>query len=210
MWPAMWPGYPNPGSSFFVDDAENQKTAHDYGIVMSTSHHEPMQRATNEWFETHPDGSWSWVENKEEITEFFKDGLTRAKGFDSYFTMGMRGEYDKAMKTDDPAAVVRDVIKTQRSLIREIYSQDDAVPRKLRPESALELKKLTLSLELLALYKEVQEYWDSGKLDVPDDVTLLFADDNFGTLRRLPFGDEVNRKGGAGVSWKSGHFMFSH
>ncbi|KAL2401663.1 hypothetical protein ABEF93_007752 [Exophiala dermatitidis] len=187
MWPAMWPGYPNPGSSFFVDDAENQKTAHDYGIVMSTSHHEPMQRATNEWFGTHPDGSWSWLENKEEITEFFKDGLTRAKGFDSYLTMGMRGEYDKAMKTDDPAAVVRDVIKTQRSLIREIYSQDDAVP------------------QLLALYKEVQGYWDSGKLDVPDDVTLLFADDNFGSLRRLPFGDEVNRKGGAGIYY---HFEY--
>ena len=65
----------------------------------------------------------------------------------------------------------------------------------------LETNELTFSIiELLALYKEVQEYWDSGKLDVPEDVTLLFADDNFGTLRRLPCGDEISRKGGAGVS----------
>ena len=129
MWPAMWPGYPNPGSSFFVDDAENQKTAHDYGIVMSTSHHEPMQRATNEWFQTNPDGSWSWLENKERMIEFFNKGLTEAQDFESYFTMGMRGEYDKAMKTNDPAAIVRDVIKTQRSLIKNLHGEEDAVRR---------------------------------------------------------------------------------
>ncbi|ORY69046.1 uncharacterized protein BCR38DRAFT_508492 [Pseudomassariella vexata] len=187
LWPAMWPGYPNPGSSFFVDDNENQKIADQYGIVMSTSHHEPTQRATNEWFETNPDGSWSWLENKQKITQFFDEGLKRAEGFESYFTMGMRGEYDKSMKTDDPAAVVRDVIRTQRSLINKLHGCEDAVP------------------QLLALYKEVQGYWDSGNLDVPDDVTLLFADDNFGTIRRLPTGNEVNRKGGSGIYY---HFEY--
>lgn len=52
--------------------------------------------------------------------------------------------------------------------------------------------------ELWALYKEVQQYYDTG-LKIPDDVTLLFADDNFGTLRRLPFGEEIQRIGGSGV-----------
>jgi len=52
---------------------------------------------------------------------------------------------------------------------------------------------------LLALYKEVQDQYETGQLEVPDDVTLLFADDNFGTLRRLPFLKERERKGGAGV-----------
>ena len=60
-------------------------------------------------------------------------------------------------------------------------------------------KQLNLSLELLALYKEVQEQYESGRLDVPNDVTLLFADDNFGTIRRLPCSKETERKGGAGV-----------
>ncbi|KAI8156413.1 hypothetical protein K4K49_002633 [Colletotrichum sp. SAR 10_70] len=142
MWPAMWPGYPNPGASFFTDDSENAKVANDYGIAVSTSHHEPMQRATNEWFADNPDGSWNWLTNKEKITEFFDEGVKRAKGIESYFTIGMRGEYDKGMKTDDPAAVVRDVIKTQRAVIKEIHGKEDAVP------------------QLLALYKEIYYHFE--------------------------------------------------
>ncbi|KAL5877277.1 hypothetical protein ACKVWC_006437 [Pyricularia oryzae] len=187
MWPAMWPGYPNPGAIFFTDDAENARIADEYGIAVSTSHHEPMQRATSEWFADNPDGSWNWLTNREKITDFFREGASRAKGLESYFTLGMRGEYDKGMKADDPAAVVRDVLKTQRGIFKDVYGREDAVP------------------QLLALYKEVQEQYDSGRLEVPDDVTLLFADDNFGTIRRLPTGDEVKRSGGAGIYY---HFEY--
>lgn len=182
LWPAMWPGYPNPGASFFTDDKDNQRAADMHGIVMSTSHHEPMQRLSNEWLaEGNPLGTWDWISNKDKITEFFRKGVERAKGYESYFTMGMRGEYDTTMKGDDPAAVVKDVLRTQRSLIREVHGREDAVP------------------QLLALYKEVQVQYESGRLDVPDDVTLLFADDNSGTIRRLPYGPETTRKGGAGL-----------
>jgi hypothetical protein len=182
LWPAMWPGYPNPGASFFTDDKDNQRAADMYGIVMSTSHHEPMQRLSNEWLaEGNPLGTWDWISNKDKITQFFRGGVERAKGYESYFTMGMRGEYDTTMKGDDPAAVVKDVLRTQRSLIREVHGREDAVP------------------QLLALYKEVQKQYESGRLDVPDDVTLLFSDDNFGTIRRLPYGSETTRKGGAGL-----------
>ncbi|KXH28605.1 hypothetical protein CNYM01_10242 [Colletotrichum nymphaeae SA-01] len=187
LWPAMWPGYPNPGASFFTDDSLNPKLAEDYGIAVSTSHHEPMQRMSNEWFADNPDGSWNWLTNKEKITAFFDEGVKRAVGRESYFTLGMRGEYDRKMKTDDPAAVVRDVIKTQRALIKQVHGREDAVP------------------QLLALYKEVQEQYEEGNLDVPDDVTLLFADDNFGSIRRLPSGAERDRKGGAGIYY---HFEY--
>ncbi|GKT48941.1 uncharacterized protein ColSpa_09122 [Colletotrichum spaethianum] len=187
LWPAMWPGYPNPGASFFTDDPENAQAADDYGIAVSTSHHEPMQRLSNEWFVDNPDGSWNWLTNKEKITGFFDEGVKRAKGRESYFTLGMRGEYDRKMKTDDPAAVVRDVIKTQRALIKQVHGSEDAVP------------------QLLALYKEVQEQYEGGNLDVPDDVTLLFSDDNFGSIRRLPSGAEKDRKGGAGIYY---HFEY--
>ena len=129
LWPAMWPGYPNPGASFFDDDPENQKTAEEYGICVSTSHHEPMQRLSNEWFADNPDGSWNWLTNKQKITEFFDEGVRRAKGCESYFTLGMRGEYDRKMATDDPAAVVREVIQTQRAIIKDVHGSEDAVPR---------------------------------------------------------------------------------
>lgn len=179
----MWPGYPNPGAVFFLDDIENQRLADEYGICVSTSHHEPMQRATTEWFEEgHSDGTWNWTTHREEIIKFFRKGVKRAKGLESYFTMGIRGEYDKGMVTKDPGAVVRDVLKQQRALFKEVYGVENAVP------------------QVLSLYKEVQDLYQSGEFTVPDDVTLLFADDNFGTLRRLPSGSEKSRAGGAGVS----------
>jgi len=131
LWPAMWPGYPNPGASFFTDDGENQKTAEEYGICISTSHHEPMQRMSNEWFAENTEGSWNWLTNKRNITKFFDEGVRRAKGCESYFTLGMRGEYDKKMVTDDPAAVVREVIQTQRKIIKNVHGHEDAVPRRL-------------------------------------------------------------------------------
>ncbi|KAL4863280.1 hypothetical protein BDV12DRAFT_206669 [Aspergillus spectabilis] len=187
IWPAMWPGYP--ASDFFLDDPENQSTADTYGIVMSTSHHEPMQRLSNEWFSKNPEGSWDWIDNKEKITRFFEEGVTRAGEFESYFTLGMRGEYDRSMKTNDPAKVVNEVmvIQTQRGIFKKYYGEEGSVP------------------QLLALYKETQGYWDAGRIDIPEDVTLLFADDNYGSLRRLPSSCEATRKGGAGIYY---HFEY--
>nr|AAO27748.1 unknown [Fusarium sporotrichioides] len=181
LWPAMWPGYPNPGASFFTDDPLNQKLADEYGIVISTSHHEPMQRLSNEWFADNPDGSWNWLTNKQKITEFFEHGAGRAQGCDSYFTLGIRGEYDKKMLAEDPASVVQDAIETQRKVIEKVYGSEGAVP------------------QLFAIYKEVQSMFETGRLTIPEDVTLLFQDDNFGTIRRLPTTEESKRKGGAGV-----------
>jgi hypothetical protein len=129
MWPAMWPGYPNPGNSFFADDPLNQKIADEYGIVISTSHHEPMQRAMNEWFADNPDGSWSWVKNKEKIREFFEEGIKRAKDYESYITLGMRGDGDREMAVDDPPAVLRDVLEHQRSIIEETCGKETGVKR---------------------------------------------------------------------------------
>ncbi|KAH8667111.1 hypothetical protein BX600DRAFT_380679 [Xylariales sp. PMI_506] len=183
LWPAMWFGFPHPGSSFFMDDPLNQETADKYGIVMSTSHHEPMQRAMNEWFDSpyhEPEKSWSWITNKDKINQYFIEGAQRAKPYESYITMGMRGDGDREMDVDDPPAVVKEILSTQRSIIKDAYGKEDGVP------------------QLMALYKEVQEYYEGG-LEIPDDVTLLFADDNFGTIRRLPCGNESERAGRAGI-----------
>ena len=172
-----------------MDGPENQSVADEYGICVSTSHHEPMQRATTEWFEERPraDGTWDWTKSREEIIEFFREGVQRAKGLESYFTLGIRGEYDKGMTTSDPGAVVRDVLQQQRSLFKEVHGREDAVP------------------QVLALYKEVQDLYQAGEFTVPDDVTLLFADDNFGSIRRLPSGEEMSRPGGAGIYY---HFEY--
>ena len=126
MWPAMWPSYPPPGNSFFVDDPENQATADAYGVVVSTSHQEPMQRATNEWL-TSGNGTWDWGSNENNVTAFFEGGAARAKGFESYFTLGMRGSTDGPLSGDDPMSILQDVINTQRSIIKNTYGNETTV-----------------------------------------------------------------------------------
>jgi hypothetical protein len=183
LWPAMWFGYPHPGNSFFMDDPLNQELADRYGIVVSTSHHEPMQRAMNEWFDVpnnEPERSWSWIKNKDKITKYFEEGAERATQYESVITIGMRGDGDREMDAEKPQEVLKEIMSTQRRIIADSYGREDAVP------------------QLIALYKEVQEYYENG-LEIPEDVTLLFADDNFGSIRRLPTEAERSRKGGAGI-----------
>ncbi|KIW01733.1 hypothetical protein, variant [Verruconis gallopava] len=187
MWPAMWRGYPYPGRSFFVDDPDNQALADRYGIVVGTSHHEPMQRAMNEWSTTQPEGTWNWKTNRKKITNYFKEGVKRAVPYESMLTMGMRGEGDGPISDDNPIETLTDIIRTQREIIKEHHEREDGVP------------------QLMALYKEVQQYYDDG-LEIPDDVTLLFSDDNFGSLRRLPTVDEGKRTGGSGIYY---HFEYT-
>ncbi|KAL3445818.1 hypothetical protein BJX65DRAFT_319142 [Aspergillus insuetus] len=179
LWPAMWSGHPYPGSSLFADDPRNQKMADTYGIVLSTSHHEPMQRSTTEW-RIRGDGEWEWASNRDNITKFFEEGIERTRPYESFITLGMRGEGDEKMKADDPQATLQDVVTTQREIIHKAYEKADG------------------ERQLMALYKEVLEYYEGG-LIIPDDVTLLFPDDNFGNIRRLPTRDERARCGGAGL-----------
>ncbi|KAI9152312.1 Myo-inositol 2-dehydrogenase [Paramyrothecium foliicola] len=179
LWPAMWSGFPWPGSSFYSDDPLNQSTADAYGIVMSTSHHEPMQRDMVEW-RTANKGPWAWDENKELIAEHFKEGARRAKPYESVITLGMRGEGDVKMQSKDPQATLKDVLKTQREIMDEVYSRPDGVP------------------QVMSLYKEVLQQYEAG-LEIPEDVTLLFADDNFGNIRRFPTEAEKARRGGFGL-----------
>ncbi|KAG7086665.1 hypothetical protein E1B28_002605 [Marasmius oreades] len=181
LWPAMWPSFPPPGNSFFVDDPLNQVTADLYGIVMSTSHQEPMQRATNEWLVSGR-GRWNWEVNKDNVTQFMKEGVERAKecGCESYVTVGMRGDGDSAVEGSNPKAILEDVLATQRQLIKSTYGNETGVR------------------QVWALYKEVQAIYESG-LQVPDDLTLFFSDDNFGNIRRLPTEAEKARSGGSGI-----------
>lgn len=130
LWPAMWRGYPYPGCSFFVDDPENQKTADEYGIVVGTSHHEPMQRAMNEWSTNEPEGTWDWETNKVKIRDYFELGAERAVPYESYITMGMRGEGDAPISGDDPIATMTDIIKNQRDIIKDKYGSEDGEMRK--------------------------------------------------------------------------------
>ncbi|KXJ93376.1 hypothetical protein Micbo1qcDRAFT_146391 [Microdochium bolleyi] len=180
MWPGSWKSWvPKPGNIFFTDDPGNMELANDYGIVISTSHHEPMQRATNEW-DAAKFGPWDWAKNKQNVVDFMREGVRRAANNESYFTLGMRSAADGPIEGDNPIALLTEVFEVQRQLIADYHGNATAIP------------------QMWTIYKEVMTYYAAG-LVPPDDVTLMFTDDNWGNIQRLPIDNEANRTGGIGM-----------
>ena len=181
MWPAMW------ASAFFDDDKENGVLANKMGIVMGTSHHEPMDLAQQDW-KRRGEGAWNFQTNKEGLLKFWKSGIERSKNWETIVTLGMRGDGDTPMdESDDNRKLLENVVSEQRKLITDVMGKD----ANKKPQ-------------VWALYKEVQDYYDQG-MKVPDDVTLLLCDDNWGNVRRLPALDAPKRKGGYGMYY---HFDY--
>ncbi len=179
MWPAMWDW------AFYADDPENSKTADDMGIVMGTSHHEPMARNHQEWARNPKayGGVWDYTKNKEELQRFFREGIERSKNNEDLITIGMRGDGDAALSgsDEDNIRMMEGLFADQRQIIKEVTGK----PAEQRQQ-------------VWALYKEVQLYYDQG-LRVPDDVIILISDDNWGDVRKLPNEEERKHKGGWGM-----------
>ncbi|RKE53796.1 MULTISPECIES: glycosyl hydrolase 115 family protein [unclassified Sphingomonas] len=191
LWPAMW------GKAFADDDPASMVLADAMGVVMSNSHHEPMLRAQAEWHR-HEDGgvtggAWDYDKNGANLRKFWRGGIERmmAKGggqhYDSVVTVGMRGDGDEAMAEGTATGLLERVVADQRQIIADVTG-----------------KPATDTPQVWALYKEVQDYYDHG-MKVPDDVTLLFSDDNWGQIRRLPDPAAPARKGGYGIYY---HFDY--
>lgn len=180
LWPAMW------NSAFYDDDKRNGKLADDMGVIMGTSHHEPMMRAQQEW-KRYGKGPWDYAANAPVLQEFWKSGIRNTRDFEKVVTMGMRGDGDEPMSERSNVALLEKIVADQRGMLqRELNKRPQDVP------------------QLWALYKEVQDYYERG-MRVPDDMLLLWCDDNWGNIRRLPTQDERKRAGGAGVYY---HFDY--
>ncbi|KAI1268054.1 glycoside hydrolase family 115 protein [Xylariaceae sp. FL1019] len=181
LWPGMWKSFvPTPGNIFFEDDPGNQQLADDYGIVVSTSHAEPMQRSQSEWNNT-IQGPWQWEDNQANVSAYMREGVQRAGHNESYFTIGMRGDSDSAIEGGDPLEILQEVFEFQRNVFADEYGNATAVN------------------QVWALYKEVATYYAAGLMPPGEDVTLLFSDDNFGNIQRLPLANESERSGGVGI-----------
>ncbi len=179
IWPAMW------GNAFYADDSLNIKAADKYGIVIGTSHHEPLMRAHDEWRRA-GGGAWNYETNPEKLQQFWRDGMKRATN-EKIVSVGMRGDGDAPMSKGTATALLEKIVADQRTIISEVTG-----------------KPASETPQLWALYKEVQDYYDAG-MRVPDDVTLLLSDDNWGNLRKLPKLSDKPRKGGYGIYY---HFDY--
>ncbi|PHR92907.1 MAG: glycosyl hydrolase [Robiginitomaculum sp.] len=180
LWPAMW------GKAFYDDDPLNAQTATEYGIVIGTSHHEPLARAHTEWERYGQGGAWNFDENTEGLTKFWREGMERKGDHEGIVSIGMRGDGDEAMTEGTAIDLLERIVAAQREIITDVTG-----------------KPASETPQIWALYKEVQDYYDQG-MEVPDDVTLLFSDDNWGNIRRLPK-PGVTRPGGYGVYY---HFDY--
>ena len=175
MWPAMW------GSAFYDDDKENGPLADRMGIVMGTSHHEPMALAQQDWKRRKDHGKWSFQNNHDEMMDFWRGGVERARNWETMYTVGMRGDGDEAMEDKATVELMEQIVKEQRELLAKVTGK----PAQEIPQ-------------VWALYKEVQDFYDQG-MKVPDDIILLLCDDNWGNIRRLPALGSPKRKGGYGM-----------
>jgi len=180
VWPAMWWG------SFNSNDPRNTQLADDMGIVMGTSHHEPMNRAHAEW---KPFGGkeWDYEKNPEQLRKFWTEGIQRTKNVETIVTLAMRGDGDMAMSASTNVALLQRIVEDQRKIIADVTK-----------------KPITETPQVWALYKEVQDYYDNG-MRVPDDITLLLCDDNWGNIRKLPKPGDPKRIGGYGIYY---HFDY--
>ena len=200
MWPAMW-------SSVFSEDGPGTASAEladCLGVIMGTSHHEPLCRAGEEWQHIYKkygeSNAWNFINNKEAISEFWKDGMLRNKNFENLVTIGMRGEADSKLLGEDATMadnikVVKDAILAQHNILKQYVNEDlEAIPR------------------VLAIYKEVEDYYygDSTCEGLKDwdelkDVIFLLSDDNWANTRGLPKEDERKHPGGYGMYY---HFDY--
>jgi Glycosyl hydrolase family 115/Gylcosyl hydrolase family 115 C-terminal domain len=186
LWPAMW------NNAFNEDDPENPQLADEYGIVMGTSHQEPMMRAQKEWDRKYSReyGSWNYARIPNVVSNFWRDGIERNKDYENLITIGLRGANDTPMADGGPEAnmtLLERIVADQRKIIADVINPD-----------------VTKVPQVWCLYKEVMDYYNAG-MRVPDDVTLLWAEDNWGNVRRLPTAEERQRSGGAGVYY---HFDY--
>jgi len=186
LWPAMW------DNAFNEDDPDNPRLADEYGVVMGTSHQEPMLRAQQEWDRRYlkEHGHWNYAKEPELLQQFWREGIRRNRNYESLITIGLRGANDTPMAPGGPEAnrvLLEQIVDTQRGILADEFRTE---PKKVP--------------QVWCLYKEVMDYYDAG-MRVPDDVTLLWAEDNWGNLRRLPTAGERKRSGGSGIYY---HFDY--
>jgi hypothetical protein len=203
LWPAVW------GRAFALDDPQNHATASAYGIVMGTSHEAPMLRGIEEWNRfavpavrdangniitpgSDPyggTGEWSFRYNSAALEKYWTFGIQRMvdQNIEGVVTLGMRGNGDTALPDGNGIDLMKSIIAAERDILASVTGKDPSTYP-----------------QVWTMYKEVQRYWDEG-LRPPDDVIVVFTDDNWGNIRRVPDPSLPPHPGGYGLYY---HFDY--
>ena len=190
IWPAM-----HPSTKAFFHYKGNPKLAAQYSIIVGTSHAEPMLRNNvDEW--TKSLGSFNYISNKDTVYRYWEHRVKESKGIEAVYTLGMRGVHDSGMQGIKSAAeaipLLETIISDQRGLLKKYINAD-----------------VTSVPQAFTAYKEVLDIYDKG-LKLPEDVTLVWPDDNYGYIHRLNNQEENNRQGGSGVYYHASYWGRPH
>jgi hypothetical protein len=191
FWPAMHscsvPFYFTPG---------NKEIADKYGIFIGTSHCEPMMRNANGEWKPAGTGEYDFVHNKDNVLKFWEERVKQLAGSDNIYTLGIRGVHDGKMQgantLQEQKDALKDVLRDERAMLAKYINPD-----------------LTKVPQVFIPYKEVLDVYNMG-LKVPDDVTLIWCDDNYGYIRHFPNNEERARKGGNGVYYHISYWGRPH
>ena len=190
LWPAM-----HDSTRAFYTIPGNAQAADDHAIAIGTSHAEPMMRNNvGEWKQSF--GEFNWFTNRDGLLGYWQGRVDEVKGFENVYTLGLRGVHDSAMEgatgPDQARATVEEVIKLQRTMLaRSLGRPADRIP------------------QAFTMYKEVLDYYNRG-LNVPDDVTLVWPEDNYGYLNQLGTARERARSGGNGIYYHVSYWGRPH
>lgn len=185
-------------SSAFYSQPENKVVADSFGILITTSHCEPLllnNAAKSEW-DIQKDGEWNYKTNQARIDEKWNNRLKEASKYDNIYTTAMRGLHDEGLRgnlpLDERVTLLQKVIENQRKMLSEHIG-----------------KKATEIPQIFVPYKETMAVYEAG-LKVPDDITLVWVDDNYGYMKRVSNPEEQKRKGGSGVYYHLSYLGAPH
>lgn len=191
FWPAM-----HPNTVPFFEVPGNPETAKQWEIVVGSSHAEPMLRNNVGEWDQETMGAFNYQTNKSTLQDYWEQRVEESRGLNAIYTVGMRGIHDSGMEgadtMEEKVDALERVISDQREMLQEYISEDvSEVAQSFTP------------------YKEVLEIYESG-MDVPEDVTITWPDDNFGHIRRFSNEAEQQREGGAGVYYHLSYLGSPH
>ncbi|WP_373942266.1 glycosyl hydrolase 115 family protein [Polaribacter sejongensis] len=192
LWPAM-----HSCTAPFYSYPKNKQVADDYAIVVGTSHCEPMLCNINSEWESKKMGEWRYDNNETSIKELFKDRTKETNGFESMYTMGMRGEHDS------PMIVGEDDSDSQMKLLEKVVSDQRNILDLNSGKNKEDVPQIFIP------YKEVLTYYQGG-MELPEDISLVWTDDNYGYIRQLSTPEEQLRSGGAGIYYHTSYWGRPH
>ncbi len=191
IWPAM-----HPSTQAFFTIPGNRAMAEKYHISIGTSHAEPMLRNNVDEWDHEKYGDFNYFTNSERVKQYWQERISEAKNGNNIISLGMRGIHDSGMEgnatEEEKVKLLETIIADQREMLSKTINKPiEEIP------------------QVFTIYKEVLELYNNG-LQVPEDITLIWTDDNYGYIRRLSNEDERKRKGGSGVYYHLSYWGRPH